>query len=993
MSQVRSYPPSTITDHSVAVYKKSIPDAGHHYQPLNHQNQKEHRSMMTIRGGPPLSNTRTSLPQIQSKFDLEPNPFEQSFKDNPTESAHHPQPNTNSPSLDHLLNGSRSRKARSSSPPHFSSENRLSPPVIRHTPGGSVVKVSLPGINSIASPAILVHHTGTSTPKSLSPPTLSTSHSAQSSLPVSMPPYNWNFGGLGDSLRAGPLSPALLNGPAPARAGNPVSHTGLTPLIDIDNNNNGNGTITPGTQALIALLSGDDQNTNDIPNAVGQPSISSSEVGSSNPTDSNSHNPVNPPLNPANLVDQNTRSTSSTKAPSNPESSSSPSHRSAGPSLNPIDSTSQAISSTLQDHSQSSTSTNHSPSSSSPQTQDQNQTIQATTCSRMAPVSVVSVNDSSTSSPSSSAHPKRESSSNSCIQSSMATSVGPSGVTSLHSVSPLGLTQSTLSAIGPYSCTSTTSRTSFPQPSMPLAIPPVPPIQSTTEIVTPLSPSSTTRNPMNSLLSGSGDRINDQYNTNPLYLLTVAHEASSRMSQLSNHRDPHPHDTMDDATATAAAALTGLGSSGGSRYSSPGPTINPNGTMNTHLINNIHNPQSSLLKHVDDGSSATSPRLSTQRPGTLSDTSSLPPGVILCSDSRGNLLSAHQDSPFGPDASGVHNINGLLPPQASSSGSGSTGPISFQPSYSNHPLGSLVTMNMSTNNNPQQSFPPLAASASKKKGKKRKENAQAAFEDSQKAELQSSPSIADSSAQRGTSKVPRTGRPTHKAKKSKKSKSDDVSGDDSDSRDGYWGAEEDKAYMKHQGGDDGDFGGYPGHTQMPSNYDPDHPPPTAQPSASGKPETEEEKRKNFLERNRQAALKCRQRKKAWLANLQTKVEYLSTENESLQLTINQLREEIDSFRSILVSHKDCPITVGGGRGASTTIGELVGREPGLVAASAAAILAQQHHNGTRAVLRHPQAQNAIHPSVVVTGTLAPSNGSIAPTHHTSHGAVASSYGY
>jgi len=112
----------------------------------------------------------------------------------------------------------------------------------------------------------------------------------------------------------------------------------------------------------------------------------------------------------------------------------------------------------------------------------------------------------------------------------------------------------------------------------------------------------------------------------------------------------------------------------------------------------------------------------------------------------------------------------------------------------------------------------------------------------------------------------------------------------------------------------------------------------------GKPETEEEKRKNFLERNRQgescaslpsptynlcgrsrgrvrirfgfdslpskkpradflsfvsslsfpvsAALKCRQRKKAWLGQLQAKVEYLQGENEGLQQTIASLRDEV-----------------------------------------------------------------------------------------------------
>ncbi|EPE05003.1 bzip transcription factor [Ophiostoma piceae UAMH 11346] len=72
--------------------------------------------------------------------------------------------------------------------------------------------------------------------------------------------------------------------------------------------------------------------------------------------------------------------------------------------------------------------------------------------------------------------------------------------------------------------------------------------------------------------------------------------------------------------------------------------------------------------------------------------------------------------------------------------------------------------------------------------------------------------------------------------------------------------------------------------------------------------TEEEKRKNFLERNRVAALKCRQRKKQWLQNLQTKVDMYTSENETLASQITQLREEIVNLKTMLLAHKDCPVT-------------------------------------------------------------------------------------
>ncbi|KZO93258.1 hypothetical protein CALVIDRAFT_540239 [Calocera viscosa TUFC12733] len=77
-------------------------------------------------------------------------------------------------------------------------------------------------------------------------------------------------------------------------------------------------------------------------------------------------------------------------------------------------------------------------------------------------------------------------------------------------------------------------------------------------------------------------------------------------------------------------------------------------------------------------------------------------------------------------------------------------------------------------------------------------------------------------------------------------------------------------------------------------------------------ETDEEKRRNFLERNRQAALKCRQRKKAWLQQLQQKVEYLTAENERLQASLGGAREEVQRLTAALVSHRDCPLHPPGG---------------------------------------------------------------------------------
>lgn len=61
-----------------------------------------------------------------------------------------------------------------------------------------------------------------------------------------------------------------------------------------------------------------------------------------------------------------------------------------------------------------------------------------------------------------------------------------------------------------------------------------------------------------------------------------------------------------------------------------------------------------------------------------------------------------------------------------------------------------------------------------------------------------------------------------------------------------------------------------------------------------------------------AALKCRQRKKQWLNNLQAKVEFLSSDNERLQIQSESLKEEIVNLKTLLLAHKDCPVAQANG---------------------------------------------------------------------------------
>ncbi|EFQ98296.1 AtfA protein [Nannizzia gypsea CBS 118893] len=71
--------------------------------------------------------------------------------------------------------------------------------------------------------------------------------------------------------------------------------------------------------------------------------------------------------------------------------------------------------------------------------------------------------------------------------------------------------------------------------------------------------------------------------------------------------------------------------------------------------------------------------------------------------------------------------------------------------------------------------------------------------------------------------------------------------------------------------------------------------------------TDEEKKKNFKERNRVAALKCRQRKKQWVATLMRKAEAYSSDNEALSSLLDKVREENAMLKSMLSAHKDCPV--------------------------------------------------------------------------------------
>uniref|UniRef100_A0A8C6TBW4 Activating transcription factor 2 n=1 Tax=Neogobius melanostomus TaxID=47308 RepID=A0A8C6TBW4_9GOBI len=73
-------------------------------------------------------------------------------------------------------------------------------------------------------------------------------------------------------------------------------------------------------------------------------------------------------------------------------------------------------------------------------------------------------------------------------------------------------------------------------------------------------------------------------------------------------------------------------------------------------------------------------------------------------------------------------------------------------------------------------------------------------------------------------------------------------------------------------------------------------------------EDPDEKRRKFLERNRAAASRCRQKRKVWVQSLEKKSEDLGSMNGQLQNEVTLLRNEVAQLKQLLLAHKDCPVT-------------------------------------------------------------------------------------
>ncbi|XP_031177104.1 cyclic AMP-dependent transcription factor ATF-7b isoform X2 [Sander lucioperca] len=138
-----------------------------------------------------------------------------------------------------------------------------------------------------------------------------------------------------------------------------------------------------------------------------------------------------------------------------------------------------------------------------------------------------------------------------------------------------------------------------------------------------------------------------------------------------------------------------------------------------------------------------------------------------------------------------------------------------------------------------------------------------------------------------------------------------------------------KAALSHQGpgaqdGAGGGAGSIPAvpqrqeHSQQPTQNS-DAPSPAqpqvspAQPTGGRRRRASEmdpdERRERFLERNRAAASRCRQKRKLWVNSLEKKADDLANMNVSLTNEVSLLRNEVAQLKQLLLAHKDCPVTV------------------------------------------------------------------------------------
>ncbi|XP_076284676.1 activating transcription factor-2 isoform X1 [Lasioglossum baleicum] len=83
------------------------------------------------------------------------------------------------------------------------------------------------------------------------------------------------------------------------------------------------------------------------------------------------------------------------------------------------------------------------------------------------------------------------------------------------------------------------------------------------------------------------------------------------------------------------------------------------------------------------------------------------------------------------------------------------------------------------------------------------------------------------------------------------------------------------------------------------------------------------KKKEILERNRASSMRARAKRKAWIQQLERTVSNVNETNVALQMEIKVLRAEVAKLKTILLAHKDCPVTKAIQKGNGIILGQKI----------------------------------------------------------------------
>ncbi|XP_070168982.1 cyclic AMP-dependent transcription factor ATF-2 isoform X2 [Polyergus mexicanus] len=83
------------------------------------------------------------------------------------------------------------------------------------------------------------------------------------------------------------------------------------------------------------------------------------------------------------------------------------------------------------------------------------------------------------------------------------------------------------------------------------------------------------------------------------------------------------------------------------------------------------------------------------------------------------------------------------------------------------------------------------------------------------------------------------------------------------------------------------------------------------------------KKKDILERNRASSMRARAKRKAWIQDLQRTVTNVNEANAALQMEVKALRSEVAKLKTLLLAHKDCPITKAMQKGNGIVLGSKI----------------------------------------------------------------------